>query len=169
MKRLPNSHVCFVCGDSNTRGLQVRFHTDGQKVWTKFTPPESLMGYAGITHGGVLATLLDETMGWAPALHKGRFCMAVELNIEYRKPVPIGVEITVTGWMTNGSRRIWEGAGEITGPDGAVYVRGRGRFIPLSREQTDNVMDFLLFDDGTLTREELCPEHPRDRFDGGAA
>ncbi|MBM3493194.1 MAG: PaaI family thioesterase [Armatimonadetes bacterium] len=153
--RLPHSHRCFVCGDVNTRGLNVRFMTDGEKVWTTLTPTDPYMGYAGILHGGILATLLDETMGWAPAVHTGRFCMAVELNIEYRRSVPIGGEITVTGWMTDVSKRIWEGRGEVRGTDGTLYVRGRGRFIPLSEAATDEVIDMLVFDEGTLTREQI--------------
>jgi len=154
-RRLPNSRVCFVCGDANCHGLNVRFMTDGLKVWTTMTPTAPYMGYAGITHGGVLAALLDETMGWAPAVRTGLFCMAVHLNIEYRRSVPIGREITVTGEMTDVSRRIWEGRGEIRDAQGTLYVRGTGRFMPLTREQTDAVMDTLLFDHGAIARDEL--------------
>jgi uncharacterized protein (TIGR00369 family) len=152
---LPHSHRCFVCGESNAVGLHVRFRTDGEKVWTTVTLPEHYNGYAGIAHGGVLAALLDETMGWAPAVHTGRFCMAVELNIEYRKSAPVGSELTITGWMTDVSRRIWEGRGEIRGADGTLYVRGRGRFAPMSEKATDEVMDMLIFDEGTIPREEM--------------
>jgi uncharacterized protein (TIGR00369 family) len=135
--------------------------TDGEKVWTALTPSEPYMGYLGITHGGILATLLDETMGWAPAVHTGLFCMAVELNIEYRKSAPIGSEITVTGWTTDVSRRIWEGRGEVRGADGVLYARGRGRFMPLSVAATDEVMDMLVFDDGTLPRERIVAARNR--------
>lgn len=154
--RLPHSYVCFVCGESNQRGLNVRFYTDGQRVWTNVTLSEPYMGYAGISHAGVLTAILDETMGWATAVRAGRFCMAIELNIEVRKSVPIGKEVTVTGEMTDISRRIWEGRGEIRGSDGTLYVRGRGRFIPMSREQTDEVMDMLVFDDDTIPRDVLA-------------
>ncbi|HXG24562.1 MAG TPA: PaaI family thioesterase [Chthonomonadales bacterium] len=158
MERLPNYHGCFVCGDRNPTGLRVRFMTDGEKVWTTFTPSEQQKGYHGITHGGVLAALLDETMGWAPTLKRGRFCMCVELNMEYRKSVPIGTQITVTGWMTDGSRRIWECAGEIRGADGTLYVRGKGRFMPIGEEPSRAILEYLTFDEGCVPAERLCPK-----------
>lgn len=162
IRYLPHSHRCFVCGDGNPAGLQVRFRTDGEKVWTTVTLHEPHMGYLGISHGGVLAAVLDETMGWAPAVHTGRFCMAIELNLEYRKSVPIGEEITVTGYMTDVSRRIWEGHGDIRGDDGTLYVRGRGRFIPMTEKATDEVIDMLVFDEDTLKREDFLAA--RERF-----
>ncbi|NLH98037.1 MAG: PaaI family thioesterase [Chthonomonadales bacterium] len=162
IRRLPHSHRCFVCGDTNPAGLHVRFETDGNKVWTTLALGEPHMGYLGISHGGVLAAVLDETMGWAPAVHTGRFCMAIELNLEYRKSVPIGEPVTVTGYMTDVSRRIWEGCGEIRGADGTLYVRGRGRFMPMSEQATDEVMDMLVFDEGTLTRDQIVAA--RERF-----
>jgi len=158
--RLPHSRVCFVCGEENRCGLNVRFLTDGSRVWTTLVPRDIHMGYAGITHGGVLTAVLDETMGWAPAVLTGRFCMAVELRLELRRSVPIGQEVTVVGEMTDISRRIWEGRGEIRGADGTVYVRGSGRFMPMSREQTEQVMDMLIFDEGTVPREILSSGGP---------
>ncbi len=159
--RIPHSHTCFVCGESNAAGLKVRFQTDGEKVWTTVRVGEPHMGYLGISHGGVLAALLDETMGWAPAIHTGRFCMAIELHIEYRRSVPIGEEVTVTGYATDVSRRIWEGRGDIRGADGTLYVRGSGRFMPMSEAATDEVMDMLLFDAGTITREQIVAARSR--------
>lgn len=152
---LPHSRVCFVCGEENGCGLKLRFRTDGERVWTVLTPAERYMGYAGITHGGILTAVLDETMGWAPAVRTGRFCMAVELTIELRRSVPIGRQVTVMGEMTDVSRRIWEGKGEIRDDEGTLYVRGRGRFMPMSREETDRVMDMLIFDEGCVPRELL--------------
>ena len=32
-----------------------------------------------------MAALLDETMGWAPCVTAGRFCLAVEFNVRYLK------------------------------------------------------------------------------------
>lgn len=154
--RLPHSRVCFVCGEDNRCGLNIRFLTDGLRVWTTLTPRETHMGYAGITHGGVLTAVLDEAMGWAPAVRTGRFCMAIELQLELRRSVPIGQPMIVVGEMTDASRRIWEGRGVIRDAEGVVYVRGAGRFMPMSREKTDQVMDMLIFDDGTVPRELLA-------------
>jgi uncharacterized protein (TIGR00369 family) len=156
MDKLPNYHACFVCGDRNPAGLAVRFWTDGEKVWTRFSPSANHTGYHGATHGGILAALLDETMGWAPSLQNRRFCVSIELRVHYLKPVPIGAEVTVTGWTTSGQRRIWETEGEITSSDGTVYARGYGRYMPVSDEQTRNVVEYLTFDEGCVPVEKIC-------------
>jgi uncharacterized protein (TIGR00369 family) len=150
LNKLPNFHGCFVCGDSNPAGLSVRFFTDGESVSTSFTPGPPQMGYQGITHGGILAALLDETMGWAPALANRRFCVTVEITVQYRKPLPMGTEVSVRGWIISDSRRVWHTEGEIVGLDGAVYAKATGRYMALSDEKTRDILEYLTFDEGCV-------------------
>jgi uncharacterized protein (TIGR00369 family) len=140
---LPNYEFCYVCGHGNPRGLNVRFQVEGDCVTTRFRPDALHAGYPGRVHGGVIAALLDETMGWAPSVTAGRFCVAVELNIRYMRPVPPDRELVVTGRTDSTTGRIWEASGEITDGDGTVYARGKGRYYPLSQEETDGVMALL--------------------------
>ena len=113
------------------------------------------MGYRGITHGGILAALLDETMGWAPAVQQRRFCVSVKLTVEYIKPVPIGTEITVTGRVKSGRNRLWETEGAITGLDGKMYARAHGRYMTVTDEQTREVISYLTFDEGCLPADAI--------------
>lgn len=154
-QRLPNFGSCFVCGDRNPAGLGVRFRVEEGTVFATFTPREPHMGYRGITHGGVLAALLDETMGWSPAVRNRRFCVAVEITVRFLKPLPLGTEVVVTGRTVSDSRRIWEAEGEVAGADGQVYARGRGRYVPLSDEETRAVLDYLTFYEGCVAPESL--------------
>lgn len=140
---LPNYELCYVCGHANPLGLNVRFQVEGDTVTTRFCPDPMHSGYPGRVHGGILAALLDETMGWAPCVAAGRFCLAVELNVRYLKSAPPGTELIVTGRAESTTGRIWEASGDITDADGAVYARGRGRYYPLSPEETDAVMALL--------------------------
>ena len=156
MPNLPNSHTCFVCGDQNPAGLRRRFQTDGAKVWTDFEGRPEQAGYNNVVHGGILSALLDETMGWAPALHNKRMCVAVELHVEFRKSVPVGLPVTVIGHTVDGARRIWTAEGEIRDAEGTVYVRGRGRYVPISDEQTEEVMTYLLFDGDCIAPGDIC-------------
>ncbi|KPK76395.1 MAG: hypothetical protein AMJ89_04200, partial [candidate division Zixibacteria bacterium SM23_73] len=64
MKNL-NHHHCFVCSEENVKGLQVDFKPRGNKVVGIFTPTEDHQSYDGITHGGVLSSLLDAAMNRA--------------------------------------------------------------------------------------------------------
>ena len=156
IEKLPNSSGCFVCGHSNAAGLGARFHIDGQRVVTRFTPRAAQMGYKDITHGGIIAALLDETMGWAPAIANRRFCVTVEMSIQYLKPIPTGTEIEVAAWVTDGHRRILEAEGEIRDADGSLYARGKGRYVPVSDEQTREVVSYLNFDKGCVAPERIC-------------
>jgi len=104
-----------------------------------------------MTHGGILAALLDETMGWAPAVANRRFCVTLELTIRYLKPAPIGAELEIRGWKTSDTRRIWEADGEIRDMEGILYARGAGRYMPLSDERTREVAEMLTFDEGCVT------------------
>jgi uncharacterized protein (TIGR00369 family) len=114
------------------------------------------MGYNGIVHGGILAALLDETMGWAPALAHRRFCVTIEMSVQYLKPVPLGQELTVSGWSVGEGRRIWEAEGEITGADGTVYAKGRGRYLPMRGDRTREVLRYLQFDEGCVPPERIA-------------
>ncbi|PAW72220.1 MAG: hypothetical protein B9S33_22895, partial [Pedosphaera sp. Tous-C6FEB] len=73
MTHLPHTRSCFVCGESNAHGLKLRFTADGQRVHTWFTPRAEHIGFKGVTHGGILATVLDEIMVWAVAVSTRRF------------------------------------------------------------------------------------------------
>lgn len=141
--QLPNYELCYVCGHGNPLGLNVRFRVEGDTVTTRFRPLALHGGYPGRVHGGVLATLLDETMGWAPCVQTGRFCVAVELSVRYLKPAPPGEELLVVGRADSTAGRIWEASGEVRSDSGTVFARGRGRYFPLSAADTAAVMALL--------------------------
>jgi acyl-coenzyme A thioesterase PaaI-like protein len=56
--------MCFVCGIENPMGLKLKFYTDDKgRCIGRFQPPPEHQGYPGQLHGGLISTLLDETMG----------------------------------------------------------------------------------------------------------
>ncbi len=60
-------HSCFACGELNAVGLRLVLHVAGDTCWTETTLAPDFCGWEGITHGGIVATILDEVMGWARA------------------------------------------------------------------------------------------------------
>src|SRR5262245_42245024 len=104
MEMLPHTRSCFVCGESNAIGLNLRFETDWQTVRTRFTPRSEHAGFKGVIHGGILATLLDEIMVWACAAQTRRFAFCAELNVRFLKPANPGVEILATAELTANRR-----------------------------------------------------------------
>ncbi|HDD62545.1 MAG: PaaI family thioesterase [Chloroflexota bacterium] len=136
-----NSKMCFVCGLKNPAGLKASFYeVENNQLVALFTPCEEHQGYPGRLHGGLAATILDETIGRAMNINQNEIWgVTVDFNVRYKKPVPLDTELRVVGRITNENRRLFEGTGEILLPDGTVAVEGRGKYIKLP---LDEIADF---------------------------
>jgi len=134
MNKQPNSRMCFICGMKNVAGVKVFFYEREDKtVLARFTGQEVHQGYPGRFHGGVLAGIMDETMGRAIRIEHGDAVWGVtaELTMRYRRPVPLGAELEATGWLTSENHRVFEGEGKILLPNGKVAVEAHGKFVKL--------------------------------------
>ena len=126
------SRDCMVCGVENEFGLKTRFHeTEENEVIALFTPQQFHQSYPNITHGGITAAILDETIGRAIMVFYDRstFGVTVELNVKYKRPVPYGVELKAIGRITRDSGRIFEGTGELYLPDGKLAASAEGKYM----------------------------------------
>lgn len=145
MQKQPNSRMCFVCGMENSLGLRLFFYTDEEgRCITRFRPCEEHQGYPGHLHGGVISTLLDETMGRVLA-HQDVFALTGRLEIKFRKAVPLDQELTVVGELTRNRSRAYEAKGEIRLPDGTVLVEGQGFYIRIPDEEMERAREELEF------------------------
>jgi acyl-coenzyme A thioesterase PaaI-like protein len=66
--------------------------------------PDTLCGFDGLVHGGILSTILDETAAWALFAHLGRFAVTRELTTRYLKPVETNKEFLVEGRVVSHDR-----------------------------------------------------------------
>jgi uncharacterized protein (TIGR00369 family) len=130
------SRMCLVCGAENTAGLHAHFYElDGGEVAGVFMPRAEHQGYPGRLHGGVVAAILDETIGRAVnAAGPGAWGVTVELTVRYRKPIPIDGEVRAVGRITRDSSRLFEGSGEIV-VDGAVAAEAKGKYVRLPLDE----------------------------------
>jgi uncharacterized protein (TIGR00369 family) len=142
---LPNSHACFVCGEQNHAGLQTRFFIQDDKVKTILQAEPHHCGYRNVVHGGVVAAILDECMGWSAGRAIGLMCYTAELVVRYLRPVPADRDLVVESEITRSNKRLAQATGRIVDSDGVEYARAEGRFMPLSVEQTLEVDDNLLY------------------------
>lgn len=129
-------HWCFGCGNLNEHGLQLRFRAHGsQAVWADFTPAHGQEGYLGMTHGGILATVLDEAMSWA-ITHTGAFGVTARMSVTYRNPARIGSPVRVIGEVLRMRSRTVETRAEIREVASDALIAGaEGRFVLVSPEQ----------------------------------
>jgi acyl-coenzyme A thioesterase PaaI-like protein len=127
------SRMCFLCGVENELGLHGRFFVlDGGELVGVFTPRQEHQGYPGRLHGGIIAALLDETIGRAinPA-HGDTWGVTVKFSMRLRQPVPLDREVKVVGRITRDAGRVFEGTGEIRLEDGTVAAEGEGTYVKL--------------------------------------
>lgn len=145
MQTLPHTKSCFVCGDANPIGLQLKFETDGRIVRTSFTPRPEHIGFRRVIHGGILATLLDETMVWACAVPSRRFAFCAEMNVRFLHPARPGEEISATAELASNRRgRLFEATGELRNPQGLVLATAKGKYLPIPDAAAGEMLDDLV-------------------------
>jgi len=86
---------CFGCGPDNPRGLRLEFLRDGDAVVSHTKLGLDYAGYRQFVHGGVIAAVLDEAMGWALLHIRGRYGVTKTLAVDYRRPVRVATPLTV--------------------------------------------------------------------------
>lgn len=106
------------------------FRRDGDRIVADFTPEVRHQGFPGVLHGGIVATLLDETLSRTGAL-RGEWLMTGKLEIRYRRPGPIGFPMRVWGAIVSERREAVQAAGALELEDGTVVADARGTFLPL--------------------------------------
>ncbi len=145
MKALPHTRSCFVCGESNPGGLNLRFRTNGRTVQTHFTPTPQHVGFKGVVHGGILSTLLDEIMVWACAVSTKRFAFCVELTVRFVKPARPGEEIVATAELVENRRnRMFEAKGELRNSAGELLSSAHGKYLPMKETDATGMLADLI-------------------------
>jgi len=97
--------VCYGCGRHNEQGHHIQTFWDGTFGIARFTPKNYHMGYPGFVYGGLIASIIDchamgtaiaakyEALGIEPSDDTEVTAVTGNLNVSYRKPTPMGVEL----------------------------------------------------------------------------
>lgn len=133
-----NSRMCLVCGLKNPFGLHTSFYElDNREILAVFRPREEHQSYPGRLHGGIISTILDEAIGRAIMMHSDTevWGVTVDLQVRFKKPVPLDEELRVVGRITKDSHRFFEGTGELLLSDGTIAAEGHGRYLKTPLEK----------------------------------
>ena len=89
---------CFGCGPLNHEGLAMTFVPagEGTSVCDSYVVPDRFQSWKGVVHGGIVALILDEAVGWA-AWHAGHPGVTGKLEVRYRQPLQLGEQVRVVG------------------------------------------------------------------------
>ena len=127
---------CFACGAENPDGLALEFMTSkDDEISAIFTPKRMYQGYDGMLHGGIVCTLLDAAMTRL-LMNNGIAAVTAELNVRFKKPVPIGEALIVRARIEKRRERFFQLSADIT-MSGSVAAVATGRFLKI-KEHPEN-------------------------------
>jgi len=127
---------CFVCGKLNPDGLHLDFELEGTSgVRTVCVIPKRFQGFAGIAHGGILSTILDECMVNTLWL-RGIPAVTARLEVRLRHPVNVGERVTFRAEVVRESARGFEVRSRAELDDGTVVADGKALLIKVDGKTT---------------------------------
>ncbi|MGD1013241.1 MAG: PaaI family thioesterase [Acidimicrobiales bacterium] len=88
----------IVSGGSNPMGLGGYLWREGDVSVMQVTLGKAFEGAPGRAHGGIVAALLDETMGLVMAINDV-LAYTVQLDISYLAPTPVNEPIVARAWL----------------------------------------------------------------------
>ncbi len=128
-------HNCFACGSLNTHGLQLDLHFEPDRCWTQLAIPERFQGWDGIAHGGVISTIVDEVMAWS-LVDRDNWGLTARLNVQFRRPVPVGRTIRAEGWVTDMRRRVVATAATLDDIEtGETLATAHGTYVAAAEDR----------------------------------
>ncbi|NCN10135.1 MAG: PaaI family thioesterase [Leptospira sp.] len=134
VKNLPYKK-CFGCGGANEIGLKMEFESNQKEIRSFTHIPEHLAGWSNLAHGGVLATILDETMAWAAIYLERSYILTKKISVEFIKPVFVGDNLEARGHILEkiSAKEVLVYA-EIKNANGVVVAKGEGNIALFTPE-----------------------------------
>lgn len=125
-------NYCFGCGKNNPDGMRLKFSYDEERdsFICRFRLGKRYTGPPGHCHGGIIATILDESMG---KVNKLRHVVALtsEIKVNYLKPVPLNKALRVESREVSVRGRRHVNMAEILDGKDQVLAGSRGLFIAI--------------------------------------
>lgn len=145
---------CFVCDPENGRGLHVAFVHDDEanKVSADFTLGVDYSGAPRFVHGGIVTTLMDEAMAWAAIAIAGRFAVARESHVRFRKPVKVGEPHQVEAEIVRQEGKDIEATAQVLDGRGKTCASSAGTFVILSERMARSAIGADIGDNADYLR-----------------
>jgi uncharacterized protein (TIGR00369 family) len=131
MTRVPPHGDCFLCGSATSPGVGLELHADDEVVTAELCFDTRAQGPPGFVHGGALAAVLDEAMTIA-CWTRGRKVVVARLEVEFKRPVPLGARVTVSARCVEEVGRRSTTVGEIRLADGQAACTASATLVDIS-------------------------------------
>ncbi len=127
-KRLEDDGYCFACGQKNLQGLSLQFSITDGKASAEFILQKIHQGYKDIVHGGIISTILDESMIKA-VLAEGINALTAEITVRFRNPLMVGEMAVVEAEITKIGSRLIETAARIKKIDSTIIAEAHAKLL----------------------------------------
>ncbi len=118
---------CVVCGPWNPLGVGIEVERDGDAVAAAVVLGHAFEGGPGMAHGGVVAALFDDLLGYLLTVH--RFpAFTGALTVRYHRPTPVERRLELRGRVVGRDQRHLHTVGEIR-VDGLVVATAEATFV----------------------------------------
>jgi acyl-coenzyme A thioesterase PaaI-like protein len=128
---------CVVSGDANPMGLDVQFFREGDEAVSHAILGPAFEGAPNRAHGGVVAAVFDDLMGFVLTIHESPAYTA-ELTVRYKQPTPVGEEIEFRARLVDRRGRLLNIEAEATDAAGTKIATATGLFITIPRDRFDS-------------------------------
>lgn len=131
---------CFACGPNHPKGLRLTFEATDDRVLTRFRLDDAYTGTGPVLHGGIIATVFDETMAWCLLRFRKQLYFTTKLETRYRKPIRADTDLVAEAWITQVRRR---GLAEVearvsaAGEPGVTLAQSSAVFVEAPRDVMD--------------------------------
>lgn len=112
---------CFVCGPANPISLGVKFRLEDDTCKAEFTPGKNHSGWDGVTHGGIIFSVLDDVMANWIYLN-GMKGYTAKCDVRFRNPLPTGCQVLLEGRRIKQRRNMVILEGKVTRADNQELV-----------------------------------------------
>ncbi len=120
---------CFACGSDNPAGMHLSFDMLAPgEVEARCRLDAAWTGWRGLAHGGLLAIMMDEALGWAVATI-GRTALTARIEVRYLVPVRPGADLVVAAKVLRRDRRIADVQAEVRLPGGRMVASSRATMV----------------------------------------
>ena len=137
LRKMNNTAMCVACGMTNDFSLKTQFYAvEGDLAVGLVTGRDEHQSYPGRMHGGLITALLDEVVGHAINVPEpDTFGVTSEINVKFKKPVPLNEPLTVVGKLTRNTRLLFQAEGFIEDQAGTILATGTATYIKLPIER----------------------------------
>lgn len=116
--------MCFGCGRKNPIGLRLKFRRVGRGVRAEHTPGENYQSWPDIIHGGIIATMLDEAMGYATLMSGNLSFLTASIQVNLKRPAYVNDRLIISAEVVKNKGRTLEVSGNVALADGTLVADG---------------------------------------------